>query len=93
MSVRVATPLAQAPNHLKQVLSVGLENRFLCASPNTGAHAEVRDSPVGGKGLFASQDMATGAEVARMIDPARMRRVVWNVYHTAMDCLTMLAST
>ena len=52
-----------------------------------GALVEVRTSPVGGeggKGLFASQDMAAGTEVARMIDPARMRRAAWDIYSTAL---------
>ena len=54
-------------------------------SPSIGnANVEVRDSPVGGKGLFASGDMAAGTEVARMIDPARMRRGAWDVYHAAL---------
>ena len=30
------------------------------------------------------KSMATGTIVARMIDPARMRRAAWRVYHTAM---------
>ena len=38
----------------------------------------------GGKGLFASKEMAAGTEVARMGDPARMRRAAWDIYSTAL---------
>ena len=92
MSVRVAAktnhPKDQVDARLLHVLKVGLESMSgnrPTTSPSIGnANVEVRDSPVGGKGLFASGDMAAGTEVARMIDPARMRRGAWDVYHAAL---------
>ena len=92
MSIRVATAhnsKDEANARLLHLLSVGLKSMHeKKLSPSIGrAHVEVRTSSVGGeggKGLFASQDMAAGTEVARMIDPARMRRAAWDVYHTAL---------
>ena len=92
MSVRVArNPKDQANARLLHVLSVGIveamhDSRFR-GTHSTGAHVEVRDSPVGGvggKGLFASKEMAAGMEVARMGDPARMRRKAWEIYRAAL---------
>ena len=92
MSVRVArNPKDQANARLLHVLSVGIVEAMhdsrLRGTHSTGAHVEVRDSPVGGaggKGLFASKEMAAGTEVARMGDPARMRRAAWDIYSTAL---------
>ena len=90
MSVRAAAGHnSKDETRLLHVLSVGLKSMHEDKlSPSIGgAHVEVRDSPVGGiggKGLFASQGMAAGTEVARMTDPARMRRKAWDVYHTAL---------
>ena len=90
MSVRTAAAHRSKDEvRLLHVLSLGLkmhENRRLSPSIE-GALVEVRTSPVGGeggKGLFASHDMAAGTEVARMIDPARMRRAAWDIYSTAL---------
>jgi hypothetical protein len=79
----------QANARLLHVLSVGLKSMHeKKLSPSIGgAHVVVRDSlvgGVGGKGMFASKDMAAGTEVARMIDPARMRRAAWDIYSTAL---------
>ena len=90
MSVRTAAAHRSKDEvRLLHVLSLGLkmhENRRL--SPSTGgALVEVRTSPVGGeggKGLFALKEMAAGTEVARMCDPARMRRAAWDIYSTAL---------
>jgi hypothetical protein len=92
MSVRVArSPKDQANARLLHVLSVGIVEAMhdsrLRGTHSTGAHVEVRDSPVGGvggKGLFASKEMAAGMEVARMGDPARMRRKAWEIYSAAL---------
>ena len=70
MSVRTAAAHRSKDEvRLLHVLSLGLkmhENRRLSPSIG-GAHVEVRTSPVGGvggKGLFASKEMAAGMEVA-----------------------------
>jgi hypothetical protein len=92
MSVRAAAAhnsKDQANARLLPVLSLGLKSMHeKKLSPSIGgALVEVRTSPVGGEGgmgLFASHDMAAGTEVARMIDPARMRRAAWNIYSTAL---------
>ena len=92
MSVRTAAAhnsKDQANARLLHVLSLGLKSMHeKKLSPSIGgALVEVRTSPVGGeggKGLFASHDMAAGTEVARMIDPARMRRAAWDIYSTAL---------
>jgi hypothetical protein len=89
MSVRTAAAHRSKDEvRLLHVLSVGLKMHEKKLSPSIGgAHVEVRDSPVGGaggKGLFASQDMVAGTEVARMVDAARMRGRAWDVYHTAL---------
>jgi hypothetical protein len=92
MSVRAAAAhnsKDQANARLLPVLSLGLKSMHeKKLSPSIGgALVEVRTSPVGGEGgmgLFASHDMAAGTEVARMIDPARMRRAAWDIYSTAL---------
>jgi len=63
------------------VLAAGVKRRaaFIGAAP-----IEVRDSPLGGKGLFATSTMPPGAIVAEMTDPARMRKKAWEVYRVAV---------
>ena len=92
MSVRVAAAhnsKDQANARLLHVLSLGLKSMHeKKLSPSIGgALVQVRTSQVGGEGgmgLFASHDMAAGTEVARMGDPARMRRAAWDIYSTAL---------